>query len=181
MIITFLVTLLLIFLVSLPMLYDLVKSHHKKRFRQQVEAGIINGNITYNDMLSISERWGQNRKTIYANLRIMLSEAIAVENKDLSEKIDSIRDLLNEHQCKEPFAELPEEISLQLSYLETLTNNKEKETITQLAASLSEIYRSNQEKVSTQRKYTLGGFVIGFLGLLVGLEDHIRNWINIIF
>jgi len=156
-------------LASIPILIDSAKSNWKKRFRQQVQAGITTGKLTYNDMQHIAERWSQDRKAILFSLRIMHSEAISGEDEKLSSAIEQLRELINEHQEIEPFAELPENVSLQLSSLQKIVSDSENEKISQLAASLSALYASNQNELTKQKKFTLWGFIIGVLGFAVGL------------
>lgn len=136
---------------------------------QQVKSGIVKGNLTYQDMQHIAERWSQGRKAILFSLRIMHSEAISGEDEKLAKSIEALRTLINEHQQIEPFAELPENVSLQLSHLQKLTNDGDSEKITQLAASLSALYATNLNDLSKQKKFTFWGFIIGALGFIVGL------------
>jgi hypothetical protein len=156
-------------LASIPILIDSAKNNWKKRFRQQIKSGISSGNLTYDDMLHIAERWSQDRKAILFSLRIMHSDAISGEDEQLSSSIEKLRELINEHQEIEPFAELPENVSLQLSNLQGVLNDPDVDKIDQLAASLSTLYSSNQNELSKQKKFTLWGFIIGVLGFAVGL------------
>ncbi|HIF9430206.1 TPA: hypothetical protein ACX6R9_002142 [Photobacterium damselae] len=159
---------ILLVIVCIPMLIDSVKTNWRKRFQQQLRKGIINKKLSYNDLQHLAERWSQDRKRILFSLRIILSDAMSGEDENLKDEVDEIKSLLNEHKNKEPFAELPENISLQLSQLEKyLPNNKD--SILQLAASLSELYETNQYDLSKQKKLTIWGFVLGVLGLLVGV------------
>ncbi len=157
-----------IVLASIPLLIDSAKNTWKKRFRQQVKSGIMKGNLDYNDMQHIAERWSQDRKSILFSLRIMHGEAVAGEDEKLVESLSSIRDLIIEHQKHEPFAELPENISLQLSQLKKVLIENEGDKVGQLAASLSELYTSNQYYLLKQKRLTFGGLVVGVLGLVVG-------------
>jgi len=156
-------------LASIPILIDSAKSNWRKRFREQVKAGIISSNLTYEDMLHIAERWSQDRKAILFSLRILHSDAIAGDDEKLSGSIELLRELIEQHQKNEPYAELPESIGLQLTNIQQEFRATENNTVAQLAASLSVIYSSNLQDLSKQKKLTFWGFIIGALGLIVGI------------
>ncbi|MFT5759758.1 MAG: hypothetical protein ACI9LM_004537 [Alteromonadaceae bacterium] len=150
-----------------PLIKDTAERKWKSQFRKQIRLGIINNHLKYNDMLHLAERWFQDRKSIMFSLRIMHSDSVSGEDEDLAKNIDAIRDLMQQHQKQEPYSELPENISIQLSSLNSTPENQE--TISQLAASLSELYVANQQKFNKQVLFTYWGIIIGIIGLLIGL------------
>lgn len=152
----------------IPVLKDTAESNWKRQFRKQVRLGVVKNHLTYVDMQNIAERWSQDRKSILFSLRIMHSEAISGEDEDLSGKLQEIRDLIQAHQDKEPYSELPENISLQLDAISGHGEVHEKQ-ISQLAASLSELYISNQKKLSRQTKFTYWGAIAGVIGVFIGV------------
>lgn len=99
----------------IPILKDSAENNWKKRFREQVKNGVLNGNLKFEDMQHLQERWSQDRQSVLSGLRIMLAEAISAEDEKLRDKIDEIRSLIYGHNEREPFSELPENISLQLN------------------------------------------------------------------
>lgn len=160
---------IILVIVAIPILIDSAKNNWRKRFREQVKLGIINSNLSYPDMLHIAERWSQDRKAILFSLRILHSDAISGDDEKLSDSLDLIRRLIEEHQTNEPFAELPESIGLQLSNIKKELGSNENSQIAQLAASLSTIYSSSLQDLSKQKKLTFWGFIFGALGLVVGI------------
>ena len=56
----------------------------------------------------MAERWNQDRKSVLQSLRVLLADALSGEQTDLVTATKRIRDLLKEHEAREPFAELPE-------------------------------------------------------------------------
>ena len=156
-------------LVSIPILVDAAKSNWRKRFREQIKAGIINSNLTYEDMLHIAERWYQDRKAILFCLRVLHSDAIAGDNEKLSGSLELLRKLITEHQTNEPYAELPENIGLQLGNIQQELKTEKGNSVTQLASSLSVLYSSNIQELSKQKKLAFWGFIFGILGLIVGV------------
>lgn len=151
----------------LPILKDVAEGHWRKQFRKQIKEAISAGELEYNDLQHIAERWNQDRKAVLQSLRVMLSESLAGEDAKLSSARQLVRDLLVEHQRAEPYAELPENISLQLA---TLNKSSELNVslVEQLASSLSELYSSNQRQLRRQSRYAVAGVVLGVVGVFVG-------------
>lgn len=147
-----------------PIVRDYHRHHWKKRFKQQVSAGIKNKKIDYERMQHVAERWAQDRTLILENLRELLADAI--ESEDEGEKqVDVLSQLIEHHQKLEPHAELPENISLQLHQIESFGG--ESQAVAQaLAKSLGSLYQSNQEKIQRQQKYTFWGCLFGAIGVV---------------
>lgn len=151
----------------LPIIVDTAKSNWRKRFRQQLNLAIRKKSLTFEDMQHIAERWNQNRNSVLQSLRVIHSEAVSGEDAELSACCDLIRELLAKHQSREPYSELPENISLQLSRMNEVDGVAD--SISQLAASLSELYSSSQREIAKQKKYSFWGFVIGIVGVLLSV------------
>lgn len=151
-------------------LKDSAETNWRKRFREQVKKGIANATLTSTDMPHLYERWGQNRQSVLFSLRIMLSEAIACEDEQLKDKIAEIRELISKHEEREPFSELPENISIQLSSLKEENPDLEK-PVTQLASSLTDLYSSNKTEITKQKRLAFWGFLVGILGVLISISS----------
>ncbi|MCH2177020.1 MAG: hypothetical protein MK193_14960 [Lentisphaeria bacterium] len=151
-------------------LKDSAETNWRKRFREQVKKGIANGALTPSDMPHLYERWSQDRQSVLFSLRIMLSEAIASEDEHLHQKANEIRELISKHEEREPFSELPENISIQLNSLKEGNANMEK-PIVQLASSLTDLYSSNKTEITKQKKLAFWGFLVGILGVLISISS----------
>lgn len=150
------------------MLADWAKEKWHKRFQEQLKASVSRETLNYSDLQHIAERWNQDRKSVLHTLRVLLSQAVADEDKLLSDKAEFVRNLLMEHQSREPYAELPENISLQLAAISpSLTGMPN--AVPQLAASLSDLYSKNQMELIKQKKLAILGVAIGLLGLLASV------------
>jgi hypothetical protein len=147
---------------------DTAENNWRKQFRKQVRLGVIKNTLNHDDMMHIAERWFQDRKAILHSLRVMHSEAVSGEDTELAQNAQCIRDLIKHHQDKEPYAELPENISIQLNDISSQSSDLSI-TIAQLASSLSELYSTNQLKLSRQVKLTYLGAITGIIGILIGL------------
>jgi VIT1/CCC1 family predicted Fe2+/Mn2+ transporter len=74
--------------------------------------------------------------------------------------------MLAEHERREPYTELPENISMQLRRIDQELKDKP-EHIHQLATSLNALYQKNQRDLSVQKLLSALGFLIGVAGLFV--------------
>ena len=160
---------------ALTVIIDWAKENWRKRFREQMKAAVVRQSMNYADLQHLAERWNQDRQAVLQSLRVLLSEAIAGEDDSLSERTEFLRQLLLEHQAREPYAELPENISLQLAALRSTVSNRP-DAIPQLATSLSDLYSKNQRELARQKKLTIWGFVVGVLGLLASLPGLYSVW-----
>jgi len=153
---------------GIPILKDMVEERFKKQFRRQLTEAIVVSGLSYQDLQHMAERWSQDRKAVLLCLRVLLSNALSGDEPKLKDFTEAIRKLLYQHQEAEPYAELPENISLHLAAL-PISGEKASASVGQLAASLSELYSSNQRKLSRQGKLTFWGVVIGIIGTAVGV------------
>jgi hypothetical protein len=160
---------------ALTVIVDWAKEKWKKRFRDQLTAAVIRQTLTYTDLQHLAERWNQDRQAVLLSLRVLLSEAISGEGEGLAERTDFLRQLLSEHQSREPYAELPENISLQLAALNPALQDSP-DAVPQLATSLSDLYSKNQRELLRQKRLTVWGFVVGLLGLFASLPGLYSLW-----
>jgi hypothetical protein len=156
-----------------PVLKDVAENHWRKQFRKQVKQALAAGELEYNDLQHIAERWSQDRKSVLQSLRVMLSDSLGGDEENLSGSRQLIRNLLREHERAEPYSELPENISLQLSTL-TKVSEQNSPLVEQLASSLSELYSSNQRQLLRQSRYTVAGAFIVVIGVLIGVFSWLR-------
>jgi hypothetical protein len=145
-------------------LIDVAKSNWRRKFLQYIRAAAINGSLKPTDLDHIAERWNQDRRSVLRSLLVLHSDAVAGEDSDLAKLPEVTRGLLQEHQTREPFAELPENISLQLNRIAN-GDGPTKESITQLATSLSELYSANRVELLKQKRIAIYGFFFALLGM----------------
>lgn len=120
--------------------------------RDQADAALHSAGVPRAGVPSLKERWRKRFR----------------EQVKAAGKTEFIRQLLHEHQSREPYAELPENISLQLAALRPAVP-AQPEAISQLAASLSDLYSKNQRELIRQKRLAVWGFAVGVLGLLASM------------
>ena len=136
------------------------------RFRRQIQVAVAAQKATYADLLHMAARWGQSRNAVQRALRVAL--ATSLEKVDTADGTLSeyVRKMLAEHERREPYTELPENISMQLRRIDQELKDKP-EHIHQLATSLNALYQKNQRDLSVQKLLSALGFLIGVAGLFV--------------
>jgi hypothetical protein len=147
---------------------DYAKLNWRKRFRQQIKLAFIREAFIFQDLEHLSERWAQDRKAVLQSLRVLLADAVSGEDEELTKRVETVRKILLQHQAREPYSELPENIGLQLARIAE-SSSSTADAIAQLAVSLSELYSSNQRELIKQKKLSFWGFIVGVAGLLASI------------
>jgi hypothetical protein len=164
-----LLTLLVIILALLVSFLAWNESKFLKQVRQIISESDA---VAYVDIHNVSESWHIERERLLHLLRRLLGEALSGTDKQKA-KADAIRKLLEEHNAKTPYSELPENISLQLIALSAAHPNARAQ-ISQLAASLSELYSKNQREIKKQKKIAFWSLVVGIVGVLIAIVIPLR-------
>ncbi|HGK3860775.1 TPA: hypothetical protein ACJ12U_005046 [Klebsiella pneumoniae] len=146
------------------LLNDVFKEVNKKRFQKSIRNGIENNKIENNDIYILADKWLADKTSIQHCLNIALDYYINSDDKDNS-KLVRLREIINWHKKQDPFSELPENIRLQLTTLQNLSDGN-KEIVLQLSTSLSELYVSKQKSVRSERRITLISLILAILGLV---------------
>ncbi|WP_421302038.1 hypothetical protein [Aeromonas veronii] len=155
-----------VFGAMIPIFKDWAESNCRKRFRDQLRKAIENEKLESEDLVHLAERWNQDRRSVLSTLRCILAESISGDIDSLKDKSARLRELIKWHSEREPFAELPENIGLQLNTMKNLFPESAS-NIGQLATSMSELYSSNKADLKKQKLYSFWGFLVGILGLLL--------------
>lgn len=174
--ISFILTLILsIFVGAVPFLTLMEQKNKRKSFNHVLKNGIAKKEITNSDLKHIAEGWNQDRKSILLSLRMLLSDTFSSKEGDPDNSKLYIRELLESHEKDEPFAELPENISLQLNSIQKALTGSETDKIDQLASSLSILYASNQKEILKQKFMTKASLFLGVLGILLALITYLPD------
>ena len=159
-----------VFGAMIPMLKDWADTNWKKRLREQLGKAIANDKLEPEDLIHLAERWNQDRRNVLSILRSMLAESISGEIDGLIDKSSKLRELIKWHAEREPFAELPENIGIQLNTMKVQFPQSAL-NIGQLATSMSELYSTNKADLKKQKLLSFWGFLVGILGLLLSVAS----------
>ncbi|KGA36278.1 hypothetical protein KU74_07375 [Pectobacterium brasiliense] len=148
------------------MLNDIFQSIKRRKCKETIKKAINAGIMKNEDIYLLAERWGVKREKISSVLNLILSDYL--NEKDCpDEPLEKIRNLIVWHQENDPFADLPENIKLQLLHLQKNTDT-DHAGILQLSKSLNEIYLSNQRKAKREQRISIVSLLIGLIGLFYG-------------
>lgn len=146
---------------------EVVQLYRTLRFRQLVKQKVAKCKMTYVDLMHIAARFRQGRAEILHSLRQAHGDTFTEQEADEAGRAH-ILGLMKKHEEEEPFAELPENIGLQLRSIQTDPASAT-HGIPQLAKSLGEVYSKNRRELKRQKNYSFLGLFVGLAGLWVAL------------
>lgn len=124
-------------------------------------------------------------KHIASTRELAISEAVRViknchrdilvgGNKELSEERDLIKGYIKRFEDDEPFEGLPTEIRAHLERLRGLLKGNE-HLLDPITTHLKETIEISNKKQKQQRRYTIGGFVVGLCGIIVAIFPYVMS------
>lgn len=155
------VTALGILFVWYYLLKDMGQSLWQYRYETVIKKGIKNGTLLNNDIYILADRWGIDRVNISHSLGYIFSKHMNTDNPD-NPQLARLRELMEWHKEQDPYADLPENVTLQLQAIKKSHNNLEEE-IHQLSVSLSELYRSKEKEVRLEKLISRINLFVGIL------------------
>lgn len=137
-----------------------------RAFVRRVKDGVMHRKLTYPDLENMAAFRRQNRSEVLLALQSATSDA--VDSGSSEEQRTLIRSLIAEHQKKEPFAELPEHVGLQLADIQSKLL-PDATLLPRLAQSLGELYEKNRRELLFQKRVALSSFAVGVGGVVLAL------------
>ncbi|EAS0132462.1 hypothetical protein E7V31_06815 [Salmonella enterica] len=144
------------------LLKDMGQSLWQYRYEKIIKKGIKNGTLLNDDIYTLADRWGIDRVNISRSLGYIFSNYMDADNPD-EHQLSRLREIMAWHKEQDPYADLPENITLQLQAIKKLHNNSEEE-IHQLSVSLSELYISKEKGVRLEKLISRISLFVGILG-----------------
>lgn len=145
---------------------ELLKLKQRKLFREDLAISLMHKgkSLTLRHVQQIAETRNVTQIEIQRSLKVLLREVLAERNLSLAPHQDWIESLLSEMKDREPFEGLPSEIRIHLERLreEMHTTSHKLEPLT---TKIRELVSLKSREYRLQKYYTLGGFVIGVVGL----------------
>lgn len=144
----------------------------KRSARARCEADIVEGlqagQLEWEDVWHLAQRWRVGRADLLEILRNVHRKAVAGEVEDLDDKLESAREFLQKYEEREPYAELPENVSLRLTKIEK-SDEPDPEQARQLARSLTVFHLECQRSLEKQWRLAFWGIFFGTVGFIVGV------------
>ena len=138
----------------------------RARCERDIIEGLQAGQLEWEDVWHLAQRWRVGRADLQKILRDVHRKAVAGEEEELDDRLETAREFLQKHEQREPYAELPENIGLRLTEIE---KSDTPESARQLAQSLTAFYLENKRKLEKQRRLTFWGIFFGAAGILIGV------------
>lgn len=146
---------------------DLFLLRARRRFQADLTLAFINNRavLTWGHIVQMAETRGITQHQIHRTLKILLREILAGRNLSLVKERETIERYISKIKEAEPFEGLPDEVRIHLERLrDGLGENAQK--LEPLTVQIRELVAINAKDRRLQRYYSVGGFVIGVVGLL---------------
>ncbi|QCT87975.1 hypothetical protein [Escherichia sp. E4742] len=151
-------------------LNDVITDLWKKRFETGIKNGIEKNKIQNNDIYILAERWPIGKINIQHSLNRVFDYYINTPDQDTLNLV-KIREIIDWHKKQDPFSELPENIKLQLTTLQNISDGN-KEIVLQLSKSLSELYLSKEKSFRSEKR-------IARISLFLAITGAISSFISL--
>lgn len=152
---------------------EIVQTYRMLRFRQVVREKVAECRMTYGDLKHLAALFRQGRAEILHALREAHGATFTGQEADGANRAH-ILSLIGVHEDEQPFAELPENIGLQLVAIQT-DQTSVSQGIPHLAKSLGELYSKNRLELRRQKNFSRLGFLVGVAGLLAALYPFFKS------
>jgi hypothetical protein len=148
-----------------------VRTKQRRSCKNDIQQGIENGILQWDDLSILAQRWNQNRSDIHWILSDLLHESLS--SKDEKEKVlyQKVKELLKTEHNTEPFAELPESIRIHIENVSSRFREGGDEVVRPLAAAICDTIVESNKKSESQRKLTTWSFFVGIISLFIGITS----------
>lgn len=139
----------------------------KKRAKFSDELGLAlqNGKPTWSEVLDFAELGGVSRNQVSYTLRQLNRDIITGKNTTLAPYKADVEHFLASLRAAEPFEGMPSEIRIHLERLQEKGADV-RSLIEPLTSQIRDLLALKSKENRHQKYYTVGGFVIGVVGLL---------------
>ncbi|HCI13602.1 MAG: hypothetical protein A2063_07500 [Gallionellales bacterium GWA2_60_142] len=144
---------------------DIERNKRRKLFEADMELAVKNSQPSWEQLTAIASSRGLNNTVIFWSLQDTLREILTGRNSDLKPHQSVIEGYLSKLREIEPFEGIPNEIRLHLERVKELLP-KGPDLLQPLTSQIRDLVSVNEKDRRQQKYYTVGGFFVGFVGLL---------------
>ncbi len=144
-----------------------------KKFEAEFRSAVINSQPTWEEIHEIARIRSINRSDVLDICHKTMRAIMVGSDKDLSSHKDLIRSYIEKHNEVEPFEGIPTDIRIHLERLSEKIGSQ-RDLLEPLTNQIKDLLSVNQKERRYQKYYTMGGFVIGLLGL--GFAIYVYFW-----
>lgn len=157
---------LYLFWQSSSLVDEYFKYKQRRLFREDLTMAILNKScsFTLQHMQQIAETRSVTQQDIQKTLKVLLREVLTDRNISLQPHQTVIETFISNMKDREPFEGLPNEIRIHLDRLKDELKISS-ERLEPLTIQIRELVSINTREKKVQKYYTVGGFVLGVVGL----------------
>jgi len=148
-----------------------VRTKQRRSCKSDIQMGIENGILQWDDLTILAQRWNQSRTDIHWILSDLIHESLSSKNEKEKVLYEKIKELLKTEHNTEPFAELPESIRIHIENVSSRFRDSGDEVLRPLAAAICDTIVESNKKSVAQRKLTTWSFFVGIISLLIGITS----------
>lgn len=148
-----------------------------RKCKSDLRAIVINSQPSWEELKCLAPTWGLTLPLLQRIIRRLYLEGMVGREKDLHMHKDLLKGYISEYRRDEPFAELPSEISIIMERLRDDATGKD-HLLEALTSQIKEILSFKKKESRILKYYTIGGFFVGFVGLVSALYQVIPIFWN---
>lgn len=147
------------------LLEDMFAMRWRKQFEADLKLAIKHSHPSWEQVADMAASRNIKNEDIYWVLQKLLREILTGRETDLAAYRETVEGYIANLKEVEPFEGIPTEIRLHLERIkEQLSNNIH--LMQPLTSHIRELLTVNEKEKRQQKYYTIGGFFVGFLGLI---------------
>lgn len=144
-------------------LWDILR--RRRLFSEDVRSALGISQPTWHQVLDFADLRRLSRTDIGHVLQVLIRDGLTGRSSDMQSHVKVLEGYLAEHRALEPFDGMPNEIKMHLERLKEQGAESEK-LLKPLTAQIRDLLALKSREYSRQKLYTVGGFLLGLIGLI---------------
>lgn len=137
----------------------------RKQFDADLRASLAESQPSWEKILDFASLRGLSRTQTNLVLRVAVRDALTGKSPDMKPHLPLLESYLASHRSSEPFEGMPNEIRMHLERLREHGPEAER-LLEPLTTQIRDLLALKSREYTRQRLYTVGGFLLGVVGLL---------------
>jgi hypothetical protein len=144
-------------------IYDLLR--RRRLFTDDLKASLGLGDPTWDQVVDFAKLRGVSQGDTHFVVRTLVRDILTGKDANLKEKLQLLEGYSSSHRASEPFEGMPNEIRIHLERLKELGTSAE-QILEPLTSQIRDLLAIKSKEYSRQKLYTVGGLVVGVVGLV---------------
>lgn len=158
-------------------LQDYLSTKWRKQFKEDLQLAIKHSQPSWDQLQGIAETRHIRNGEVYWILQGILRDILTGRNTELEDHREVVEGYLSKLKEIEPFDGIPSEIRI---YLERVQEQlpKAPDLLQPLTSHIRELLAVNAKDKRQQKYFTIGGFFVGFVGLIFATLTYFYPYTN---